>query len=89
MKLKLGLINEDLAFRFMVSLITVSSVFIKWIKLMSKELSVLIIWPSKQQVKKNFASLFQETIPKSEMHNGLFWLTFFDLSNQIRYSFIC
>ena len=43
MKLKLGLINEDLAFRFMVSSTTVSSVFIKWIKLMSKELSVLII----------------------------------------------
>ena len=38
MKLKLGLINEDLAFRFMVSSTTVSSVFIKWIKLMSKEL---------------------------------------------------
>ena len=43
MKLKLGLINEDLAFRFMVSSTTVSSVFITWIKLMSKELSVLII----------------------------------------------
>ena len=88
MMLKLGLINEDLAFRFMVSSTTVSSVFIKWIKLVSKELSVLIFWPSKQQVKKT-ASLFQETIPKSEMHNRLFWLTFFDLSNQIRYSFIC
>ena len=50
-KLKLGLINEDLAFRFMVSSTTVSSVFIAWIKLMSKELSILIIWPSKRQVK--------------------------------------
>ena len=49
MKLKLGLINEDLAFRFMASSTTISSVFIIWIKLMSKELSVLIIWPSKQQ----------------------------------------
>ena len=43
MKLKLGLINEDLAFRFMVSVGTVSSVFITWVKLMSKELLVLII----------------------------------------------
>ena len=37
MKLKLGLIHEDLAFRFMISATTVSSVFITWIKLMSKD----------------------------------------------------
>lgn len=47
MKLKLGFINEDLVFRFMVFLIIVSSVFIIWIKLMFKELLVLIIWLSK------------------------------------------
>ncbi|KXJ11353.1 hypothetical protein AC249_AIPGENE26518 [Exaiptasia diaphana] len=64
MKLKLGLINEDLAFRFMVSSTTVSSVFITWVKLMSKELSVLIIWPSKQQVKSALPSCFKKLYPK-------------------------
>ena len=64
MKLKLGLINEDLAFRFMVSSTTVSSVFITWIKLMSKELSVLIIWPSKQQVKNTLPACFKKLYPK-------------------------
>ena len=64
MKLKLGLINEDLAFRFMVSSTTVSSVFITWIKLMSKELLVLIIWPSKQQVKNTLPACFKKLYPK-------------------------
>lgn len=42
MKLKLALIIDDLAFRLMVSSTTASSIFITWVKLMSKELSVLI-----------------------------------------------
>ena len=53
MKLRLALLTIDLGFRFHVSAITVSSIFITWIKLMSKELSVLIVWPSRQQVKKS------------------------------------
>lgn len=64
MKLKLGLINEDPAFRFMVSSATVSSVFVTWIKLMCKELSVLIIWPSKQQVKSTLPACFKKLYPK-------------------------
>ncbi len=36
MKLRLALLTEDLAFRFQVSLATASSIFITWIKLMSK-----------------------------------------------------
>ena len=52
MKLRLALLTEDLAFRFDVSSARASSIFITWIKLMSKELSVLIIWPSRSQVRK-------------------------------------
>ena len=40
MKLRLALLIIDLGFRFHVSSTTVSSVFITWIKLTSKELSV-------------------------------------------------
>ena len=65
MKLKLGLINEDLAFRFIVSVGTVSSIFITWVKLMSKELGVLIIWPSRQQVKKALPLCFKKLYPKT------------------------
>ena len=49
----------------------ISSVFITWIKLMSKELSVLIIWPSKQQVNNTLPACFKKLYP-SEMHNRLF-----------------
>ena len=59
MKLKLGLINEDLAFRFMVSSTTFSRVSLNHL--------------AKQTTsKKHFSSLFQETIPKFEMHKRLF-----------------
>ena len=44
---------------------TVNSIFITWIKLMSKELtSVLIVWPSRQQVKKTLPSCFRKLYPK-------------------------
>ena len=46
MKLRLALLTIDLGFRFHASATTVRSIFITWIKLMSKELSVLIVWPA-------------------------------------------
>ena len=60
----LALLTIDLGFRFHVSATTVSSIFITWIKLMSKELSVLIVWPSRQQVKKTLPSCFRKLYPK-------------------------
>nr|CAH3181162.1 unnamed protein product [Porites lobata] len=71
MKLRLALLTFDLGFRFHVSASTVSSVFITWVKLMSKELSVLIVWPSRQQIKKTlpycFKALSQSKICASSM----------------------
>ena len=62
--MKLALLTMDLGFRFHVSATTVSSIFITWIKLMSKELSVLIVWPSRQQVKKTLPCCFRKLYPK-------------------------
>ena len=64
MKLRLALLTEDLAFRFQVSSTTASSIFITWIKLMSRELAVLIIWPSRSQIKKTLPSCFRKLYPK-------------------------
>eukprot|EP00795_Rhopilema_esculentum_P009833 gene9833-18408_t len=47
MRLRLGLFVKDLAFRFQTSTTRVSQIWITWIKLLSKELRNLIIWPSK------------------------------------------
>ena len=64
MKLRLGLLNEDIAFRFSISRGTTSSILITWIKLCSKQLSVLIIWPSHSQIRNNLPSCFQKLYPK-------------------------
>ena len=58
MKLRLALLVDDLAFRFSVSTGTTSSVLVTWIKLCSKELSVLIIWPTRAQIKIPFPVVF-------------------------------
>ena len=52
MKLRLGLLVDDLVFRFGVSPGKVSQTVITWVKLLSKELSCLIVWPSRKQVRK-------------------------------------
>lgn len=64
MKLRLALLIEDLAFRFKVSSATTSSIFITWVKLCSKELSVLIIWPTRYQIKKTLPTCFGKLYPK-------------------------
>ena len=64
MKPRLSLLTEDLAFRFQVSSTTASSIFITWIKLKSKEFSVLIIWPSRSQIKKTLPRCFRKLYPK-------------------------
>ena len=63
MKLGLGLLVLDLGFRFHVSATTVSSIFITWVKLMSRELSASIVWPNRQ-VKKTLSSCLRRLYPK-------------------------
>ena len=60
MKLRLGIMVEDLPFRFKVSPGKVSQIFITWIKLISKELSVLVIWPSSSQIKSTIPNCFKK-----------------------------
>ena len=64
MKIRLSLMNDDLAFRFQVSSGTISSILVTWIKLMSKELAVLIIWPTRTQIKQHLPNCFKRLYPK-------------------------
>ena len=64
MRLRLGLLIEDLAFRLSASPGKVSQILITWIKLLSKELSVLIIWPSRKQIRKTLPDCFRRLYPK-------------------------
>ena len=62
-KLRLGLNELDLAYRFQISQSTVSRIFQKWITIMAKKLRFLIKWPSRedliatlpQEFRKNFS----------------------------------
>ena len=64
MRLRLGLLGHDLAFRFKVTTALVSSIFITWLNLMAKELGVLIVWPSRGEVKKTLPNCFKKLYPE-------------------------
>ena len=63
MRLHLGLLLEDLAWRFNTSAGTASSIFISWVKLLSKELSWFIIWPSRPQIRSALPNCFRKCYP--------------------------
>lgn len=63
MKLILGLLKQDLAFRFSILAGKISQIFKSKIKLLSNELGALIIWPSKEHVKKTLIKCFKKSLP--------------------------
>lgn len=59
MKLRLGLSNRDITYRFRVSESTVSNILRSWLPVMAKMLKPIIKWPTKGTVLKN--------MPKSDV----------------------
>ena len=59
-KLRLGVPNEDLGYRFHVSSSWVSVVFHKWITLMSVELKCLVRWPDTVALHEHLPSTFRK-----------------------------
>ena len=64
MRLRVGLLVPDLAFRFNVTTGLISSIFTTWIKLMKKELGWLIIWPTRPDTRKSLPECFKKWFPK-------------------------
>ena len=64
MKLRLALLQQDLVIRFDNSTGKASQIFVTWIKLLSHEVGVLIIWPSRQQIIKTLPECFQKLYTK-------------------------
>ena len=60
MKLRLGVPNDDLGYRFNITSAAVSSIFEKWIHLMSVKLRCLIRWPDATTLHKNMPSSFKK-----------------------------
>ena len=61
MKLRLNVPFQDLAYRFLVSLSTMSRIFNTWIVYLVNRLSCFIMWPSRDQLWKTMPMCFQYT----------------------------
>ena len=55
--------NHDLAFRFKISPALVSKTVATWLRFMAQELSWMIMWPSKGQIKLELPDSFQRLYP--------------------------
>ena len=60
MRLRLGLLEQDLAQRFCVSVSTVSRVLITWYNVLAANLKHLIVWPSKEVIATNMPDCFKK-----------------------------
>ena len=62
MRLRLGLLNEDLADRFGISPTICSNTFTTWIKLMSRILGgALVVWLPRESIRDNLPEIFMKT----------------------------
>lgn len=68
MKLRLGLLNQDLADRFNVSSTHISRVFTTWIKILSQFFGSLVFNPSKEVVRENLPPKFRNQKYSSVRH---------------------
>ncbi len=64
MKLRLAVPNDDLGYRFNVTPTAVSTIFHKWIEVMSVELKCLIYWPDPVTLKENLPDCFRKHYSK-------------------------
>ena len=60
MKIKLNCPFQDLAYRFGVSVSTVSRILDKWIDIMSTRLQFLILWPQRDELIKTMPLVFKQ-----------------------------
>ena len=66
-RLRLGLMEQDLAYRFDLSQPTVSRIIITWINFMYLELKKIPLWPPKEIVQANMPKAFKEKYPRTRV----------------------
>ena len=62
-KLRLDLHFQDMAYRFAVSLGTITNIFHEWLEIMSMRLKFLIMWPSREILSENMPQVFKDLYP--------------------------
>ncbi|KAK6182408.1 hypothetical protein SNE40_010108 [Patella caerulea] len=58
MKLKLGLMNRDLAYRFDVPECTISKIYRLWLTVLAGYMKHLIVWPDRVTIRQNLPECF-------------------------------
>ena len=66
-RLRLGLMEQDLAYRFELSQPTVSRIIITWINFMYLELKKIPLWPPKEVVQANMPKVFKDKYPRTRV----------------------
>ena len=64
MKLRLGTLIEDLAWRFDISSGLTSQIFFTWVRLIALDLAFIIKWPSRKDIKRNLPDIFLKHFPR-------------------------
>jgi len=59
-RIRLGLVEEDLAFRFKVSQSTVSSITTTWYPFLAREWNIFIYWPTQEENQRYFPKCFSK-----------------------------
>ena len=62
-RLRLGLLEKDLAIRFCIGEATVSRTFVRWINHMYLRLRLLPVWPSSESIQRYMPVVFKEAYP--------------------------
>ena len=65
MRLRLGRLEQDLAYQFGINVSTVSRTLSMWINFLYLRLSLLPIWPSWEDVKACMPESFREVYPNT------------------------
>ncbi|ESO93017.1 hypothetical protein LOTGIDRAFT_119836, partial [Lottia gigantea] len=66
MLIRLGLPLEDLAYRFCIST-TCGDIFNRWIDYLDNQLSVLVMWPSRDVIDCNMPEIFKNKFPTTRV----------------------
>ena len=66
-RLRLGLLEQDLAHRFNIGIATVSHIFVTWIKFLNQQLRPLVTWPSRADIDAHMPAQFKEFYPSTHV----------------------
>ena len=77
-RLRCGLLEQDLAYRFNISQSTVPRIFTAWINFLHHKFREIPIWPSQDQVRKTIPEQFKHQYPSQH--------TYYHQCNRIVYS---